>query len=170
MIRDDVIDLRRALDYLDGRPECRRNFGYLGTSEGALLGALLAGGDTRIHAAVLTSIGATWRSALLYGTDLLLPGITARPATMETAVRKLRAFDAARWIGKISPRPVLLVDGLRDPRVPVVEALNLDAAAREPKTLVLHRGGHDPFAAPDGQRVRDRIGLFLYDQLVDGSS
>jgi cephalosporin-C deacetylase-like acetyl esterase len=170
MVRDDVIDLRRGIDYLEGRPECRQNFGYLGTSQGALLGALLAGDDARIHAAVLTSIGATWRSALLYDTDVLLPGVTERPQAMETAVRKLQAFDAANWVGKISPRPVMLVDGLRDPRVPVVEALNLAAAARQPKTLMLHRGGHDPFTSPDGALVSDRIGVFLLNELVENGS
>lgn len=167
MIRDDVIDLRRGVDYLSTRPECRRNIGFLGTSQGALLGALLAGDDPRIHAVVLTSLGATWRSALLYDTDVLVPGVTERPRAMEAALRKLDGLDAADWIGRISPRPVMIVDGLRDPRIPVVEALNLAAAAREPKTLMLHRGGHDPFGPPDGDRVNDRIGLFLLNQLVD---
>jgi cephalosporin-C deacetylase-like acetyl esterase len=167
MIRGDVLDLRRAVDYLEQRPECRRNIGFLGTSQGALLGALLAGADTRIHAAVLTSIGATWRSALLYDTDVLVPGVTENPRAMERAVRTLTPIDAARWVGKIAPRPLMLIDGLRDPRVPVVQALDLAAAAREPKTLVLHRGGHDPFAAPDGAKVNDRVGVFLLNELVE---
>ena len=166
-LRDNVIDLRRGLDYLGGRRECGRNIGYLGISQGGLLGALLAGDDERVRAAVLTSIGASWRSALFYSGDVLLPGITERPREMKIALRKLRAFDAARWVAKISPRPVMLVNGRRDPRVPVVEALNLAAAAREPKTVVLHRGGHDPFAPPHGERVTLRVAVFLLNELAE---
>jgi fermentation-respiration switch protein FrsA (DUF1100 family) len=167
MLRGDVVDLRRGLDYLEGRPECRRNIGYLGTSMGALLGALLAGDDERVHATVLTSVPATWREALLYNGDLLLPGIAQRPRELEMALRKLRAFDAARWVAKISPRPVMLVNGRRDPRVPVVDALNLAAAASDPKTIVFHDGGHDPFAPPSGDQVASRVAGFLLNELAD---
>jgi hypothetical protein len=167
MLRGDVVDLRRGLDYLERRPECRRNIGYLGTSMGALLGALLAGDDERVHATVLTSIPATWREALLYNGDLLLPGIAERPRKLEMALRKLRAFDPARWVSKISPRPVMLVNGRRDPRVPIVDALNLAAAARDPKKIVFHNGGHDPFAPPSGVRVASRVAGFLLNELAD---
>jgi dipeptidyl aminopeptidase/acylaminoacyl peptidase len=167
MIRGDVLDLRRALDLLDARPDCQHNIGYVGTSQGGLLGALLAADDQRIRAAVLMSIGATWRSALFYGRDVLDPGVTDRPQGLRRALRALTPYEAARWIGKIAPRPVMLVDGLRDPRVPVVEALNLKAAAGEPARLLLHRGGHDPFAPPDGSGNADAITLFLYNELVD---
>jgi pimeloyl-ACP methyl ester carboxylesterase len=167
MFRGNVVDLRRGLDYLERRPQCRRNIGYLGTSMGALLGALLAGDDERVHATVLTSSPATAREALLYNDDLLLPGISERPRKLEMAVRKLRAFDAARWVAKISPRPVMLVNGRRDPRVPVVDALNLAAAARDPKTIVFHNGGHDPFAPPSGDRVASRVASFLLNELAD---
>jgi uncharacterized protein len=170
MLRETVIDLRRGIDYLEARPECRRNIGYLGISEGGLIGAMLAGDDHRIHAAVLASVGATFREGMLYSGDLLLPGISARPQEMELAIRKLRPFDAARWVAKISPRPVMLVNGRRDPRVPVVDALNLAAAAREPKSVVFHHGGHAPFAPPYGAHVADRVSAFLLTDLAEYSN
>jgi pimeloyl-ACP methyl ester carboxylesterase len=167
MLHDDVVDLRRGLDYLESRRECRRNIGYLGTSMGAVIGAVLAGADERVHATVLTSVGATFREGLLYSGDVLLPGIAEKPSEMEQAVRKLRAFDAERWVPKISPRPLMLVNGLRDPRVPVVDALNLSAAARDPKTVFFHAGGHDPFASQDRDRVTSRMANFLVNELAD---
>jgi pimeloyl-ACP methyl ester carboxylesterase len=167
MLHDDVVDLRRGIDYLEGRPECRRNIGYLGTSMGAVLGAALAGGDDRVHATILTSVGATFREGLLYAGDVLLPGIAGRPRELEAAVRKFRPFDAARWVAKIGPRPVMIVNGRRDPRVPVVDALNLAAAARDPKTVVFHKGGHDPFAPPYGDAVIRRVANFLVTELAE---
>lgn len=167
LLRNYVVDLRRGLDYLERRPACRRNVGYLGVSLGAIFGALLAGADERVHAAVLTSIGATWRERLLYSGDLVLPGIAERPRDMETALRKLRAFESARWVAKISPRPVMLVNGRRDPRVPVVDGLNLAAAAREPKTVFFYDGGHDPFAPPHREEVISRVVSFLLTELAE---
>jgi fermentation-respiration switch protein FrsA (DUF1100 family) len=87
---------------------------------------------------------------------------------MEAAVRTLQPFDVARWVARISPRPVMLVNGKKDPAVPVVDALNLAAAARDPKTVVIHDGGHDPFCPPDGAAVVRRMRAFLIDNLVDG--
>ena len=166
LLHGSVIDLRRGLDYLGRRRECRHNFGYLGSSLGAALGAMLAGDDRRVRAAVLTSIGATWREILL-STNVLLPGIDDHPRRLNAAVRKLEPFDPGRWVGKIAPRPVMLVNGRNDPAVPPVAAMDLAAAANEPKTVIYHSGGHDPVAGPQGAEVADRIGNFLFDELAD---
>ena len=61
----------------------------------------------------------------------------------------------------------MLVNGRKDPLVPPGQALELAAAAREPKLVLNHAGGHDPFAGPRGARVADGIGDFLFDELVD---
>jgi dienelactone hydrolase len=168
-LRENVVDLRRGLDYLERRPECRHKVGYLGTSLGGILGALLAGDDSRIDAAVLTSLGATWRERLLYS-KLVLPGIAKQPKKMEAALRKLSPFDPARWVARISPRPVMLVNGRKDPSVPAVDALNLAAAAHDPKTILFHEGGHDPFARPHGVGVARAVADFLLDNVIDRSS
>lgn len=167
-LRNDVTDLRRGLDYLERQPACHHNVGYMGISEGAVLGVLLAGADTRVRATVLCSIAATWRAALYY-LPVTLQGVAGNAAKARAALAELAPLDEARWIRKISPRPVMIVAGLSDPYIPVSSALQLAAAARPPKLFVLHAGGHDPFAGPSGPKVAERIVEFLREYLVHRS-
>jgi dienelactone hydrolase len=165
LLQGSARDLRRGLDYLEGRPECRHNIGYLGTSLGGAVGALLAGDDPRVRAAVLTSLGATSGGALL-ASNLLLPGIASQPAKLAAAVRVLSPLDPVRWVPRISPRAVMLIDGTEDPNVPPADALQLERAAREPKVVFNFRGGHDPFFGPQAPEVAARVTQFLLVYLV----
>jgi fermentation-respiration switch protein FrsA (DUF1100 family) len=167
-VRNDVIDLRRGLDYLERQGPCHHNVGFMGISLGAVLGAFLSGQDTRIRAAVLGSIAATWRAGLWY-LPVTLQGVANDQIQAKAALKALAPLNQARWVAKISPRPVMIVDGLRDPYIPVVSALDLAAAAREPKVFVLQPGGHDPFAAPYGHAVAAKVLAFLTANLVHHS-
>ena len=102
----------------------------------------------------------------MFYSPFILPGITTDPPAFQAALTELSPFDPARWIAKISPRPVMIVDGLSDPSVPPIDALDLAAAARQPKTLVLHQGGHDPFSGPQAAFVARKVGEFLTANLV----
>ena len=65
MLRQTVVDVRRGLDLLSGRPECDPNrLGLIGFSFGALAGAMAAGSDTRVRSAALLSGGAGWATIL----------------------------------------------------------------------------------------------------------
>jgi pimeloyl-ACP methyl ester carboxylesterase len=170
-LNDSVVDLRRGLDYLDTRHECHHNIGYLGTGLGGQLGAVLAGEDARIKVVVLTSIGANWKDSLLAANEAArshsgipdtLPGIEGDPARLAAAGRILGPYDAARWVPRIAPRPLLLVNGRYDPLVSPVSALELAAAAQGPTSVMYFDGGHDPFAAGPGKGpVTVRIAAFL---------
>lgn len=175
MLQGTVVDLRMGLDYLERRSECHHNIAYLGTSFGAEVGALLAAQDRRIKATVLTSVGATYKAAILVG-DLIaqkIPGFPAPvpeaatdPALLAHAVSILGPYDPAKWVGKIGPRPVMLINGRFDPAVLPVDALELADAARDPKTVLFFNGGHDPFApGPDQQTVTKRVAEFLSSNL-----
>jgi dienelactone hydrolase len=166
-LREDVVDLRRGLDYLEGQAFCHRDVGYLGTSLGAILGVLLSGQDTRIRATVLTSLGATWRATMFFS-PAILPGVVNDPEAFKVALSELSPYDPARWIAKISPRPVMLLDAFGDRSVPPVVALDLAAAAGPPKTILLYRGGSDPFAGPQGASVAKRVAAFLTANLLKG--
>ncbi len=172
VISDSVVDLRRGIDFLETRPECNHNIGYLGTSFGGALGAILAGQDVRIKAVALTSIGATWKQALLSSNQMagsatpppfvLLSGIDQHPASLAAAVRILSPYDPAAWVGKIAPRPVLLINGRNDPAVVPVDALDLADAAVEPKAVLYFDGGHNPFApGPDQRTVVSQVARFF---------
>ena len=89
--------------------------------------------------------------ALIYGAgrmeDVLAANLTLRPRWLTRpaawlAMRPFRDFAPERYIGRISPRPVVMVNGIDDPQMPrhAVEALY--AAAREPKELIWLRTGH----------------------------
>jgi fermentation-respiration switch protein FrsA (DUF1100 family) len=77
-------------------------------------------------------------------------------------VRILSPYDPARWVGKIAPRPLMLINGRFDPLVVPSDALELAGAAGDPKTVVYFNGRHDPFApGPDQQKVNAEVTQFL---------
>jgi fermentation-respiration switch protein FrsA (DUF1100 family) len=74
----------------------------------------------------------------------------------------LRPYDPVNWIAKIAPRPLMLINGRFDPLVTPVDALQLAAAARAPKTVVYFDGGDDPFPpGPSGRAVATQVQNFL---------
>jgi uncharacterized protein len=171
MLLDTVVDLRMGLDYLETRAECHHNIAYLGTSLGGVLGVLLAAEDRRIKSVVLTSIGSTFKDAMLFPAEaaqhdpaipVIVPGAATDPALLAHAEQVLSPYDPVKWIGKIAPRPLLLINGRFDPLVAPISALALAAAARPPKTVLYHAGAHDPFApGPDEQTVATQVADFL---------
>jgi len=175
MLLGTVADLRVGLDWLDQRPECHHNIAVLGTSFGGTVATHLAAQDHRIKAAILSAVGATYKQEILMRPlsaqavhDLpdYVTGATTDPAVLAHAVDVLGPYDLERWVGRISPRPVMIIDGRFDPIVAPGDALQLAAAAREPKTILYFNGGHDPFApGPDAGRVNRRATQFLIDSL-----
>jgi pimeloyl-ACP methyl ester carboxylesterase len=158
MLLGTVADLRVGLDYLERRRECHANVGVLGISFGGSVATHLAAQDRRIRAAVISSVGATYKQTILMQPQAAksvpnLPNYVAGaqdPEVLEHAVGVLRRYDLQRWIGRIAPRPVLLINGRYDPIVAPGDALQLAAAVRPPKTILYYDGGHDPFASGPG--------------------
>lgn len=89
--------------------------------------------------------------ALIYGAgrmeDVLATNLTLRPRMLRRpaawlAMRPFREFAPERYIARISPRPVVMVNGLDDPQMPRRAVESLYAAAAEPKELIWLRTGH----------------------------
>lgn len=117
----NVIDLRRALDYLQTRPEVDPSrLGYIGSSMGGMLGAILGGVDPRVRAVVLRCTG----SRLLGGSE------------------PQRWTDAAAFVPLIAPRPLLLLNNEQDEAFPPASARALFDAAKAPKEQRWFPGGH----------------------------
>ena len=141
-----VIDLRRAVDYLETRQEIDpKRVGYIGASMGGILGAIFAGVDSRVQAPVLLDAGGDWK-ILVEKSALSLWRDTAQtaPERVREVLKVMDVVDPVHWVGRISPRPVLMINGDADNVVPVESNKALHNAARDPKTIVWYRGGHVP--------------------------
>ena len=148
MMRGTVGDLRSAIDHLEKQPYCAKNIAYVGVSLGGAVGTIVAARDERVKAAVLVVTPGTWS------------GLPTVPAGVS-------AFDPDRYVGKIAPRPVLIMSGLTDTTVAIANARRLQAAARRPKTVVNFDGGHDPATGPDGVDNANAIFSFLLRTVVE---
>lgn len=88
---------------------------------------------------------------LIYGagnlTDVLASNIQLRPRFLRRpfawfAMRPFREFAPERYAALISPRLLVMVNGVDDPQMPRSAAQALYDAAREPKAIVWLRTGH----------------------------
>ena len=143
--RDDVVGVRRAVDYLRTVPAVDpARIGVVGWSEGAKTGAMAAGAEPRIRAFVLMSGGALPVSAYA----------AAAPPSLRPAVRRvLGPVDPLRWIARARPGTLFLQNGLRDEVVPRAALKNLVRAA-PPRTRVRwYAAGH----ALNRAAVRDQV-------------
>jgi uncharacterized protein len=147
-IYQTVADLRRGLDYLDTLPEVdAKRIGYYGVSMGGMLGALVAGLDTRVKAPVLVLAWGDY-GTLMETSDLLKQTGSSTLLTPELVRQFMADVDPIYFVGHISPRPVLMQNGKTDPHVPPAAAEPLHNAAKEPKTIRWYPGGHDIYTDP----------------------
>ncbi|MGH7719908.1 MAG: alpha/beta hydrolase family protein [Gemmatimonadaceae bacterium] len=88
---------------------------------------------------------------LIYGAGdfarVLEANLRLRPAALRRLVawlvtRPLRELEPERLVGRIAPRPLVMVNGVDDPQMPREAVEALYDAAREPKTIVWMRTGH----------------------------
>jgi fermentation-respiration switch protein FrsA (DUF1100 family) len=172
MVADTAVDLRYGLDYLQNRPECHHKIAFLGTSFGAIVGAIVAGQDPRIKATVLTSVGPSFKRGVLMTNReakadpdfplAMVPGAADDAELLADAVDVLGPIDPDRWVGKIAPRPLLLINGREDPMVTHGDARAIAQAARAPKTVLEVEAGHDPFApGPEQAQIFEKVARFL---------
>jgi fermentation-respiration switch protein FrsA (DUF1100 family) len=89
--------------------------------------------------------------ALIYGAGSLSSVLAAnlssvphslRQPVADAAMRSFAAFAPERFIGRIAPRPVVMVNGIDDPQMPAGAVRHLYDAAREPKVMIWLRTGH----------------------------
>lgn len=89
--------------------------------------------------------------ALVYGAgdlaSVLAANLTLRPRWLRGPAARLAmtgfgAFAPERFVGYIAPRPIVMVNGIDDPQMPVEAVRHLYDAARPPKSIVWLRTGH----------------------------
>ena len=137
-----VNDTRRLIDYLVTRPDIAADRIYLvGASYGAVTGSTAAAFDRRIRAVVLTYGGGNLRKLL--SADVIRDeiGNWALPVSL-VAWYFGSVADPVHYVGRISPRPILLQNGKADTVVAPAAARALQEAARPPKTILWYEGDH----------------------------
>lgn len=126
--------------------------GFFGCSQGAAAAILAAARCPEALAVAVESPFASWETTLFYGVrgetgmpDFLAKAgawLIARVLEMQLGFQAPEA-DPVRVVGKIAPRPLLIIHGPHDPYIPLTEVERLFAAAGEPKELwVIPEAGH----------------------------
>lgn len=170
----ETTDLRSVVGAVAAHRHVNPNeIGEFGFSIGADISILEAARDTRVKAVVAD---ASWPSLSGYMNSSLSDVILHPTAPFSPLALKLLELRTGADLGqvtpvaviaKISPRPLLLIQGLADTDVkPRDGVINFDHA-RAPKQLWLVKGeGHDATVAPGGAGTSTRVARFLAHALL----
>ena len=146
-----VVDLRRAVDYLESRPDVdKTKIGYMGFSQGAMLGGVVAGVEARISAFCFAVPGAGLMEIVKHIEDypLLLEHwpVKKTPETMQKIQSVAFVSDPLYFVGRIGSRNLLIISAKHDEIIPpTASQAFIDAAhAREDQVKTLGIGPHSP--------------------------
>jgi fermentation-respiration switch protein FrsA (DUF1100 family) len=124
----------------------------MGFSAGAAVSICVAARDSRVTAVVSCACPAEFRfipdreaaeKFIAHLRSIHLIRDAGFPPSVEEWMEGFRAMAAVNWVGRISPRPLLLVHGDRDDVVPMEHARILYERAGHPKELQVFSGaGH----------------------------
>ncbi|HYC31761.1 MAG TPA: alpha/beta fold hydrolase [Gemmatimonadales bacterium] len=137
-----IKDLQRGVDVLRARANVDdERIAYLGISYGGAMGALFAGIERRLKAAVLVVADGGLVSHFTGPEDLdFMAGLSC--ATRVAWFQAMAPIEPIRFIPHASPTPLLLQSGRTDNLVPTADAEALHAAAPEPRTIRWYDAGH----------------------------
>jgi dienelactone hydrolase len=150
-----VVDLKRAVDVMVARPDVDASrIVYVGHSYGAQFGAILAAIDPRVRAAVLMAGIPDQATFLVESQDADVVDFRSKytKKQIEHYLQVNASFDAVGWVGKISPRPVLMQFAEYERQYTRAAMERYAAAAKEPKIVYWYPTGHelnDPMAFLD---------------------
>ena len=169
----EMDDMDAWYDWLIARPDVdRARIGIFGASMGGSLVLQYAAENTEIKAVVadcaFSSISDTVETSVKFFTGL--PPFPFAPMILFWVQRELgveaSSIDAKQWIGRISPRPVFLLQGGADIIVSPESGAKLFAAAREPKELWFEPTlGHVEFLAKRREEFERRL-IAFYDKYL----
>ncbi len=159
-------DVQGAVEFLKRRSI--RRIGLLGFSLGARVATMSAPICPEVVAVVGDGTPARMSTAAAArGVEWGLPGWLTRAGAWLTLVftclrvgANLFHYEPVRWVGRISPRPILFIHGDQDQYCPDFD--DLCAAAREPKELWRVRyAGHTTLSATNPAEHQQRVLAFF---------
>jgi dienelactone hydrolase len=146
-------DLQRAVDVLRERPNVDgERIAYVGVSYGGAMGALFAGIERRLRAAVLV-VGDGGLVSHFTGPEDAGFMASLPCATRISWLREMAPIEPIRFIAHASPTALLLQNGRADTLVPAADAEALHAAAPPGRTILWYQAGH----GLDQQASLDRL-------------
>ena len=144
-----VIDLRRAVDYLETRQDVEKSkIGYVGFSQGGMLGAVFGGVEPRVAAFCLAVPGGGLVNLVKnidrYPVLKAHWPITITPEVLQRVEEIANVTDPIHYVGRIAPRPFLIIVAKHDEIIPPeASAALLEAAhAKEPEQVKRWASGH----------------------------
>ena len=161
-------DLEGALAFLGEQSEIpARPYGVYGISMGAAVALMVASRDERIAAVAADSPYADLQEALERHLRLLYPALPRTPFLQFVLATYRLRFGV--WPRQVSPeaalkafrRPLLLIQGAEDPRMPRSGAERLRAAAAGSELWMVEGAGHLESYALQPQAYRDRLVRFF---------
>ncbi|HSN56909.1 MAG TPA: dienelactone hydrolase family protein [Candidatus Sulfomarinibacteraceae bacterium] len=175
-----VVDVRRLLDWAEGRPEIDgERFGLVGFSHGAIVAPVVAAHDDRIAALVLVVGGAFPHRVIARCEGSRTATIQDRAAElfgwsrdeMEARLEPIyRHVDPARYPGRVDPAGVLIFEASRDDCIPADAREALWEAMGRPERWVIdasHRRAFFTMTPLYLNWMRGEIWRFLADRLLD---
>lgn len=130
-----VIDLRRALDFLLSQPGVDpQRVALVGHDFGAMYGAVMGAVDRRPTTYVLMAGTPHFIDWMLFARQPLAP---------EEYRRQLAPLDPVNFVAQLAPAPVFFQFASRDEYVPAEKANEFYAAARPRKQAATYDAGHD---------------------------
>ena len=137
-----IKDLQRAVDVLRALPNVDdERLAYLGISYGGAMGALFAGIERRIKAAVLV-VGDGGLVSHFTGPEDSSFMASLSCATRVDWFRAMVPIEPIRFIPHASPIALLLQSGRLDNLVPEADAKDVHSAAPQPRTIRWYDAGH----------------------------
>jgi dienelactone hydrolase len=143
-----VVDLRRAVDYLASRSDINPSkIGYLGFSMGGMLGACLGGVEPRVSCFLLAVPGGGLvKIAQELDKHPALKKywpVTLTPEVMKRVEEFATVCDPVHFVGKILPRPLLIIVADHDELIPPeASQMLIDAAHAQPENVKRMPTGH----------------------------
>lgn len=140
--RDAILQSRRVLDYLAGRPEVDPERIYLGgISMGGILVPAVLAHEPRYAGGILMWTAGRLPSLIEAYVERSDVGIPER-WLLRAGAGLLAPVEPTRWVGQVGGRPLLFQNARGDEVLPEASVRALHDAAREPKTVLWYEGVH----------------------------